>query len=189
MKAIPHTYEFCAQKWWFCSLGSSVLVFWWLHTWWNWVEVSILCSWLNFKQICQGTIITLNSVFFFLIPSELQAESPNMNSHYMQLWWWKFFRRHERKHIKYLIKCYFGLNEWTHSLTLQKSRFDIHIMVNYSKDYTIVFLLLAGCWGFIFWISANIINFIGSPACKLGWEWKSEGYFGLGFFIIWNGVR
>ena len=126
---------------------------------------------------------------FFLIPSELQVESPNMNSHYMQLWWWKFFRRHERKHIKYLIKCYFGLNERTHSLTLQKSRFDIHIMVNYCKNYTIVFLLLAGCWGFIFWISANIINFIVSPACKLGWEWKSEGYFGFGFFIIWNGVR
>ena len=71
--------------------------------------------------------------------------------------------------------------EWMNSLSYftkeEVQYIYIYIMVNYCKDYTILFLLLAGCWGFIFWISVDIINFIASLACKLGWEWKSKEYF------------
>ena len=154
-------------------------------------------SWLNFKEICQGTIISLNFFFliYFLITSELQTERVTKNewvhticsrgdesplggtrgsaaflqtlNKYVsycfdaswdqnnvglaavlrdQDWnaigqrgefWTSCDRGYNGKNSKYLIKCYYGLNEWTHDLTFRERSFSVCI-------YIYIFLFVVG---------------------------------------------
>ena len=103
---------------------------------------------------------------------------------------------YDGKNSKYLIKCYCGLNEWTHCLTFWGRSFSIYIYISsflLLDKSNLVIIFKDTSWDCSVSIlslysepiegyAANVINFIVNPACKKDISALASSSFG-------NGIR